>query len=114
MGGSDLPLLSKVFSWLQRATIIDHGSLLSTNRSGDHSAFIVARVSYGSSHGGRGGHGGRGFCGGHDYRGGGCIGGQGLANALIVVVLTILWIFVGIYMAHHLGLPIKLLLPTIP
>jgi hypothetical protein len=29
----------------------------------------------------------------------------GLANALIVVVLTILWIFVEIYMAHHMGSP---------
>ena len=39
---------------------------------------------------------------------------MGLANALIVVVLTILRIFVGIYMAQHLGLPIRLLLTMIP
>ena len=37
----------------------------------------------------------------------------GLANTLIVVVLTILWISVGIYMAHYLGLPIRLLLTMI-
>jgi hypothetical protein len=77
LGGSDLPLLSEVFSRLQRATITDHGSLLSADRNGDRAAFIAARGGYGSSRGGRGGRGGRGFRGGRDYRGGGRIGGRG-------------------------------------
>jgi hypothetical protein len=34
----------------------------------------------------------------------------GLANALIVSGVIILWSIVGIYIAHHLGLPIRLLL----
>jgi hypothetical protein len=37
----------------------------------------------------------------------------GLTNALIVVEAIILWALVRIYMAHHLGLPIHLLLQQI-
>jgi hypothetical protein len=62
----------------------------------------------------RGGHGDRGFHGGCDYRGEVTLEVVVLANALIVVVLTIMWIFIGIYMAHHLRLSIRLLVKVIP
>jgi hypothetical protein len=65
LGGSDLPLLPEVFSHIQRATISNHGSLLSTKRNGDRAAFIAAHGSYGSSREGRGSRGGRD---GRDFR----------------------------------------------
>jgi hypothetical protein len=37
------------------------------------------------------------------------LGDVGLSSALIVAVLIILWIIVGIYMAHHLHLPTRFL-----
>ena len=82
-------------------------------RNGDHAAFIAACGSYGSSRWGHGDEGARGFRGGSDYRGGGHIGGHGPRKCTHWVVVTILWIFVRIYMAHHLRLPIKLLLTRI-
>lgn len=57
--------------------------------------------------------GGRGFRGERDSRGGGRPKVMGLANALIVVEAIILWTLVGIYRAHHLGLPIRLFLQQI-
>jgi hypothetical protein len=111
LGGSNLPSLPEVFSRIQRATLSDHGLALNSDRNGDRAAFIVARGGSGSSRGGRVSRGGRGFRGGRDSRGGGVV--VGLANALIVAEAIILWSIVGIYMAHHLGSPIRLLLKKI-
>jgi hypothetical protein len=91
------------------ATISDHGSLLSTERNGDRAAFIAARGSYGSSHGGRGSRGGYGFRGGRDFRGGGRIGGR-WPHKYTHCGRSNLWSFVGTYMVHHLGLSIRFLL----
>ena len=64
---------------------------------GERAAFIAARGNFGSS---------RGFHGERDSRGCGRTGGRGPHKCtLIVAALIILWITVGIYMAHHLHLP---------
>jgi hypothetical protein len=64
LGGSDIPSLPEVFSRIQQATLLDNGSQISTDCSGDSYAFLASRGSSGSSLGGRGG------CGGHSSRGG--------------------------------------------
>jgi hypothetical protein len=58
-------------------TMDEYYNQISSERTGERTAFIAARGSYGSSRGGHGGRGGCGFRGGCDYRGGGCIGGRG-------------------------------------
>ena len=55
LGGSDLPSLLEVFSWIQCAT----GSQLSSKHDGDCTTFIAACGNTGSSQGGHGGRGGR-------------------------------------------------------
>ena len=51
LGGSKLPSLPEVFSWIQRATLIDHDSQISYECTGEYAAFIAAHGSYGSSWG---------------------------------------------------------------
>jgi hypothetical protein len=106
LGASDLPSLPKVFSRVQCATLFDHSPQLSSEHNGECAASIAARGNFGSSHGGRGG----------------CffvvdviledvvgLEDVGLTSTLIVAILIILWIIVGIFMAHHLHLPTRFL-----
>jgi hypothetical protein len=71
LGGSELPSLLEVFSQIHRATLFDTSSQLSSERNGDHTAFIAAIGGSSSSCVEHGGSGDRGSRGGQDSRGGG-------------------------------------------
>jgi hypothetical protein len=106
-------LFLRFFLGIQRATLSDHGPALNSERNGDRAAFIVAVVVL--------------VVPVEDVsvevvvvfevdmilEAVVALAVVGLANALIVAEAIILWIIVGIYMAHHLGSPIRLLLKKI-
>jgi hypothetical protein len=110
LGGSNLPSLLEVFSRIQQATIFDHGSQVSYERISECTDFVTTCGSFDSYRGRHGNCSGRGFVVAMILEVVVGLVVVNLANVLIVVIVIILWIFVGIYIANRLGLPIRLFL----